>query len=92
MGRTFGLGYATPSHQGWIDQGSPTEGLLGKVVVRPMGCRADHPVALRLAARAGTVMMTLMWMVPAAASACGPLGLGRLWARRPVVRDRKWLR
>ncbi len=73
-------------------RGSPTEGLLGEVVVRPMGCRADHPVALRLAARAGTVMMTLMWMVPAAASACGPLGLGRLWARRPVVRDRKWLR
>ncbi len=28
----------------------------------------------------------------AAASAGDALGLGRLWARLPVVRDRKWLR
>ncbi|MGY4742211.1 hypothetical protein [Streptomyces sp. ATMOS53] len=36
LDKTFGLGYATPSGQGWIDGGSPTKGFLGSVAVGPM--------------------------------------------------------
>jgi thiosulfate dehydrogenase (quinone) large subunit len=34
--KTFGLGYATPSAQAWVNGGSPTGGFLGHVQVGPM--------------------------------------------------------
>jgi thiosulfate dehydrogenase [quinone] large subunit len=36
LDKTFGLGYATRSGNGWIDGGSPTKGFLGGVAVGPM--------------------------------------------------------
>ncbi|CAL9626131.1 hypothetical protein [Streptomyces sp. enrichment culture] len=36
LDKTFGLGYATPSGNGWIDGGSPTKGFLSGVAVGPM--------------------------------------------------------
>lgn len=36
LDKAFGLGYATPSGNGWIDGGSPTKGFLGGVAVGPM--------------------------------------------------------
>jgi thiosulfate dehydrogenase [quinone] large subunit len=34
--KTFGLGYATPAANAWVDGGSPTKGFLGNVHVGPM--------------------------------------------------------
>lgn len=34
--KTFGLSYATPSAQAWVNSGSPTSGFLGHVQVGPM--------------------------------------------------------
>ncbi|MFE0677227.1 hypothetical protein [Streptomyces sp. NPDC058867] len=36
LDKTFGFGYATPSGNGWIDGGSPTQGFLSHVAVGPM--------------------------------------------------------
>ncbi|WP_436776447.1 hypothetical protein [Yinghuangia sp. YIM S09857] len=36
LDKTFGLGYATKSGKGWIDDGSPTQGFLSHVDVGPM--------------------------------------------------------
>ncbi|HEY8524700.1 MAG TPA: hypothetical protein VIL48_07050 [Acidimicrobiales bacterium] len=36
LDKTFGLGYATPSENAWIDGGSPTEGFLSSVAVGPL--------------------------------------------------------
>ncbi|MFI6931564.1 hypothetical protein [Streptomyces sp. NPDC050287] len=84
--KTFGLGYATHSGNGWIDGGSPTKGFLSGVAVGPMestlqawagdawvdwlfmlgllgiGLAVTAGIGLRLAAVAGTAMMTLMWI------------------------------
>jgi thiosulfate dehydrogenase (quinone) large subunit len=36
LDKTFGLGYATPAANAWVDGGSPTKGFLGNVLVGPM--------------------------------------------------------
>lgn len=36
LDKTFGLGYATPAANAWVDGGSPTKGFLGNVHVGPM--------------------------------------------------------
>jgi len=36
LDKTFGLGYATPAANAWVDGGSPTGGFLGHVQVGPM--------------------------------------------------------
>lgn len=36
LDKTFGLGYATPAANAWVDGGSPTKGFLGNVQVGPM--------------------------------------------------------
>ena len=36
LDKTFGLGYATPAANAWVDGGSPTKGFLGNVSVGPM--------------------------------------------------------
>jgi thiosulfate dehydrogenase [quinone] large subunit len=35
LDKTFGLGYATPAENAWIDGGSPTAGFLGNAVTGP---------------------------------------------------------
>ncbi|WP_415949462.1 hypothetical protein [Streptomyces sp. KLOTTS4A1] len=149
LDKTFGLGYATPDANAWIDGGSPTQGFLSGVSAGPMestfhewagagwadwlfmlgllgiGLALVTGAALRLAAVAGTLLMALMWIAEwppaqhlsdgspsmstnpfvdyhliyavvlvalAVASAGDRLGVGRLWARLPLVRRHPWLR
>ncbi|MEV7890096.1 DoxX family protein [Streptomyces sp. NPDC002817] len=149
LDKTFGLGYATRSGNGWIDGGSPTKGFLGGVAAGPMestfhswagdswadwlfmlgllgiGVALVAGVALRFAAVAGTVMTALMWVAEwpparhiadgspsmstnpfaeyhlvyavvlialAAVSAGDTLGLGKAWAKLPLVHRNRWLR
>lgn len=147
LDKTFGFGYATRSGNGWIDGGSPTEGFLSRVAVRPMestfhdwagatwadwlfmpgllgiGLARVAGIGLRLAAVAGTAMMALMWIAewpPAkhlsdgtasmstnpfadchliyavvliALAATGAVwGLGKAWAKLPLVSRNPWLR
>lgn len=143
LDKTFGFGYLTPSGDGWVDGGSPTERYLSGVDRGPLetqfqdiageawadwlfmlglaaiGVLVILGIGLRLAALAGTVMMALMWLaewppakhtstgeptmsvdpvvdyhviyalaliVVAATAAGDRWGLGRMWARVPVVR------
>lgn len=58
--KLFGLGYATPSGNGWIDGGSPTQGFLGN---------ADGPFKGLYNALAGTAFADWAFMI-------GLLGIG----------------
>ncbi|SDN47716.1 thiosulfate dehydrogenase [quinone] large subunit [Streptomyces sp. cf386] len=149
LDKTFGLGYATQSGNGWVDGGSPTKGFLSGVAAGPMestfhdwagdawadwlfmlgllgiGVALILGIGLRLAAIAGTLMMALMWIAEwppakhlsdgspsmstnpfaeyhvvyavvliglAAVGAGAVWGLGKAWARLPIVERHPWLR
>ncbi len=148
LDKTFGLGYATPAANAWINGGSPTKGFLASVEVGPLqsffhaiagtwwanslfmvgmlaiGVALIAGIGLRVSAVAGALMMVMMWLaefplaqttaagepsgstnplvdyhiiyavvviVLAAAYAGHTWGLGRMWARLPLVRKNRWL-
>ena len=45
LDKLFGLGYATPRRQAWIDGGSPTQGFLNSGDVGPFGARTTRSPA-----------------------------------------------
>lgn len=144
LDKLFGLGYATPSENAWLEGGSPTFGYLSNVAVGPMettfhswagqgwvdwlfmaglagiGLAVTLGIGLRAAAVGGSLMMLFMWVadwplaqntsagdptmssnplvdyhiiyavaliVVAATYAGDRWGLGRAWARQPLVRQ-----
>jgi thiosulfate dehydrogenase (quinone) large subunit len=147
LDKTFGLNYATPSANAWINGGSPTKGFLSHVEVGPfqsffhsiagtgwanaafmvgllgIGVALTAGVAVRIAAAAGVAMLAFMWfaefpiaqhtsagaptgspnpltdshfiyalvlIVLAATYAGTTWGLGRRWARLPIVQKHRW--
>jgi thiosulfate dehydrogenase (quinone) large subunit len=147
--KMFGLGYATPAANAWVEGGSPTKGFLGNVQVGPfqsmlqswagsgwadwlfmigllgIGLALLLGVGMRVAAVSAAVMLGFMWIAewpPAQVDAAGeatsstnPLidshlvyivvvialalyaagdtwGLGRWWAKLPIVDRNRWLR
>jgi thiosulfate dehydrogenase [quinone] large subunit len=138
LDKLFGLGFATPSANAWINGGSPTEGFLGNAVTGPfegiyhgiagaawadwlfmlglaaIGTALVVGVGVRLAAAAGGLLLVLMWTavlppennpfmddhliyagllaVLALTAAGDTLGLGKAWAKLPIVRRQPWLK
>ncbi|MCA2213989.1 DoxX family membrane protein [Jidongwangia harbinensis] len=135
--KLFGLGFATPEKNAWINGGSPTKGFLGNAVAGPfadfyrsfagatwadwlfmtglaaIGTALILGIGVRVAAVAGSVLLVAMWtavlppennpfmddhliyagvlIVLALTTAGNTLGLGRFWARLPLVQRLPWL-
>jgi len=136
--KVFGLGFATPEKNAWINGGSPTKGFLGNAVTGPfegfyksfagaawadwlfmigllaIGTALILGIGIRVAAVAGSVLLIAMWtavlppennpfmddhlvyagvLVLLALTAAGDtLGLGKLWAKLPIVQRLPWLK
>ena len=138
LDKLFGLGFATPEKNAWINGGSPTEGFLGNAVSGPfadfyksmagaawadwlfmiglaaIGTALILGIGIRIAAAAGGLLLVLMWTavlppennpfmddhliyagvlaVLALTAAGDTLGLGRIWARIPLVQRLPFLK
>ena len=138
LDKTFGLGFATPAKNAWINGGSPTKGFLGNAVEGPfkglyhgiagatwadtlfmlglagIGLALTLGIGMRIAAATGALLYVLMWtavlppqnnpflddhLINAAVliglaliNAGDTLGLGRTWARLPLVQKTPWLK
>ncbi|WP_166348581.1 DoxX family membrane protein [Phytoactinopolyspora limicola] len=136
LDKTFGLGYATPAENAWIDGGTPTAGFLGNVDgpfegfftgmagqawadwlfmigLLGIGLALILGIGMRIAAVTGSALLILMYMAAlpltnnpfmdtyiieillvvalALAGAGRVLGLGKVWARLPIVKKNPWL-
>lgn len=83
--KMFGLGMATESKNAWINGGSPTKGFLtfGVTAVLPPENNPfmdDHLIYAAVLAVLALVNAGDTW------------GLGRMWARLPIVQRTPWLR
>jgi thiosulfate dehydrogenase [quinone] large subunit len=136
--KLFGLGFATPEKNAWIDGGSPTKGFLGNAVSGPfadfyksfagaawadwlfmigllaIGTALILGIGIRVAAVAGSILLVAMWtaVLPpennpfmddhliyagvlallALTAAGDTLGLGKPWAKLPIVQRLPWLK
>ena len=138
LDKLFGLGFATPDKNAWINGGSPTKGFLGNAVTGPfegiyhsiagaawadwlfmlglagIGIALLAGIGMRLAAAAGALLLVLMWtavlppennpfmddhliyavvlLLLALTAAGDTLGLGKAWAKLPLVQRLPWLK
>ncbi|MGC1211593.1 MAG: hypothetical protein WA890_10075 [Micromonospora sp.] len=138
LDKMFGLGFATPAKNAWINGGSPTKGFLAFGATGPfkgfyngiagaawadwlfmiglaaLGVALLLGIGMRVAAVAGGILMVMMWTVAmppetnpfmddhliyagllaglALLGAGNTLGLGRAWAKLPIVKQLPWLK
>ena len=138
LDKMFGLGYATPAKNAWINGGSPTKGFLAFGAAGPfkgfyngiagaawadwlfmiglaaIGTALLLGIGMRVAAVAGAILLVMMWTVVlppannpfmddhliyagllaalALVGAGNTLGLGRAWAKLPLVKRLPWLK
>jgi len=136
--KLFGLGFATPEKNAWINGGSPTKGFLGNAVTGPfedfyqsfagatwadwlfmtgllaIGTALILGIGIRIAATTGSILLIAMWtaVLPpennpfmddhliyagvlallAITAAGDTLGLGKTWAKLPLVQRLPWLK
>jgi thiosulfate dehydrogenase [quinone] large subunit len=136
--KLFGLGFATPEKNAWINGGSPTKGFLGNAVSGPfegfyksfagaawadwlfmiglaaIGTALILGIGIRVAAVSGSILLIAMWtaVLPpennpfmddhliyagvlallALTAAGNTLGLGKTWAKLPIVQRQPWLK